>query len=100
MTIIDEITKADDTYLLWHPEALENLDMLPNSMTLRQNNDTAALVDMHQGRFPFFEQRVWYSLRNDMGDDLRIYSLTEVQQFFNALPWLAGIGTVLLCSLL
>lgn len=100
VTVVEQTWQGDDTYLIWHPEAVENLDKLPNSMDVLSRTENAALVSMRKGTFPFFEHRVWYTLQKLMDGDVRVYSLHDVQLLLDALPWISGIGMILLCSLL
>ena len=93
-------SKGTNTYIFWHPEALEDLEKLPNSMTVAESATNAALINDRYATLPFFEHTVWYSLRNKLGDDLRVYSLEDTQQFAQAIPWIAAVAAVLLCCLL
>lgn len=97
--LVEKTRKGEATYLLWCPGTIENLDRLPYSMNVLQQSENAALVSARQATFPYFEHRVWYSLRNLLGEDMRSYCLSDIQQFLEALPWIAGVATVLLCSL-
>lgn len=94
-----ETEQGEDTYLLWHPESISHLDMLPNSMELISKSDHAAIVSSRRATFPFFEHTVWYSLCDSIGKDLRIYSIHDTRQFIEAFPWIAGLAAILVCSL-
>lgn len=97
---ITKTTKGTSTYIFWHPEVLENLEKLPNSMTVAEASTNAALINDRYATLPFFEHTVWYSLRNKLGEELRVYSLEDTQQFAEAIPWIASVAAVLLCCLL
>lgn len=100
VTVVHRVQKGSDRYLLWSPSPMEALDSLPTSMTLEGHCRNAALVSVPRVSFPYFEHRTWYSLKDTFGSDIRSYSLTEVGQFANALPWIAGIALVLLCCVI
>ena len=90
-----------DTYLLWHPETLGELDKLSNAMTLLNRTENTALIACRNGANPYFEHNMWYTFTvNKVGKEVRIYSLNDVQTFCRALPWVAAIFTGLLCSIL
>ena len=95
-----ETKRGDDTYLVWHPESLEGLDNLSNTMEILAQTDNAALISTWSTVFPFFEHSIWYRFHNSATDELRIFSLHDVQQFADALPWVAGVIAILLCSLI
>lgn len=95
-----ETERGEDTYLLWHPEAISNLDRLPNSMDVIAHEDNVALISNWGATFPFFEHNIWYTLKGKIGNELRVYSLHDVQQFVRALPWIAGISAVLVVCLM
>ena len=97
---VESFTTGEDTYLLWHPQTLTDREELPNSMTVLSQAQNTALVQMRRGKFPFFEHRVWYTLRDHQGDAVRIYSLTDARQFLQALPWISGIAAVLLICMI
>lgn len=96
---IVETERGEDTYLLWHPIKIDSLDKLPNSMDVISKSDNAAIVSNWGATFPFFEHNIWYSLQDDIGKDLRVYSFHDIQQLIEAVPWIAGLVTVLFCSL-
>ncbi len=89
-----------DTYLLWHPESLAEMEFLPNSLTLISKGENVALMDSRNGADPYFEHGMWYTFKEDMGQDVRVYSLRDVESFTKALPWITGILCSLICSLL
>ena len=95
-----ETERGEDTYLLWHPEYILNLDRLPNSMDVIAHEGNAALISNWGATFPFFEHNIWYTLKGKIGNELRVYSLHDVQQFVRALPWVTGIASVLIVCLL
>ena len=99
VTLAEEIRKEEDRYLIWCPEKLENLDKLPNSMEILKKSKNAVLVKMRQATFPFFEHRIWYSLKDVLGTDVRIYSMKETEDFLKAIPWILGIFVILLSVL-
>lgn len=91
---------GNDTYLLWHPETIEGLGILPNSMTLLSETENAALLGCRNGAFPYFEHNMWYTFRRSVGDDVRIYSLHDAESFCMALPWVSAVFATLLCCLI
>ena len=95
-----ETERGEDTYLLWHPEAISNLDRLPNSMDVIAHEDNVALISNWGATFPFFEHNIWYTLKGKIGNELRVYSLHDVQQFVRALPWVTGIASLLIVCLM
>lgn len=131
-----EMTKGEDKYLIWNPEAIAPIRdtpptvsiggdsfvggwipgsdvtiiyphpkpepevVLPNSMDLISQNENVALVSITNGNFPFFEHSVWYTFRNKISEEVRIYSLHDVHQFTRSLPWIAGIVSALVCSMI
>lgn len=130
------ISKGEDTYLIWSPEAIAPIRdtpptvtiggdafhggwipgsdvtiigpppepepevVLPNSMDLISQKDNVALVSINAGNLPFFEHSVWYTFRQSIGEDVRIYSLNDVHQLTSSLPWIAGVGSALVCSMI
>ena len=100
-TVIDvDLEAGSDTYLFWHPEAIEEMAYLPNYMEILGQTDQAVLVSSRSANHPFFEHSVWNVFRVYLGDELRIYSLHDVEQFTDALPWITGVFTALLCSMI
>ena len=131
-----EMTKGEDKYLIWNPEAIDPIRdtpptvsigddsfvggwipgsdvtiigplpkpepevVLPNSMDLISQKDNVALVSITNGNFPFFEHSVWYTFRNKISEDVRIYSLNDIHQFTRSLPWISGVGSALVCSMI
>lgn len=95
-----ETERGEDTYLLWHPESISNLERLPNSMDVVAHEGNVALISNWGATFPFFEHNIWYTLKGKIGNELRVYSLHDVQQFTRALPWIAGIAAVLVVCLM
>lgn len=96
-----KVRYGKDTYLLWHPETLGELDKLSNSMTLLNRTENTALIACRNGANPYFEHNMWYTFTvNKVGKEVRIYSLNDVQSFCKALPWVGAIFTGLLCSIL
>ena len=98
---LEKTWKGDDIYLLVMTQEVEDLSVLHTyGMTERQRSEKAALMDVRRAVYPFFEHRTWYALKDELGEDLRIYSLYDIVQFLDAVPWIAGTAMVLLCSLL
>ena len=95
-----ESWKGEDAYLLWHPESVDDLHYMTSSMELLAQSDNAALISNWSSTFPFFEHYFWYLFRNELGDDVRVYSLHDIRQFVEALPWLTAVLMVLVCSLI
>ena len=95
-----KVTYGMDTYLLWHPETVEDLTVLSNAMELLAKGENAALISTWNGASPYFEHNMWYNFKKTAGEDVRIYSLNDTRAFAEALPWVAAIFTSLLCSIL
>ena len=95
-----ETKSGEDTYLLWAPEPFSTPDKLPNHMDVVAHIDNVALISSWGATFPFFEHNIWYTLRNRVAENVRVYSLHDVQQFTRALPWIAGIAAVLVVCLM
>lgn len=95
-----ETERGEDTYLLWHPESISNLDRLPNSMDVIAHEGNVALISNWGATFPFFEHNIWYTLKGKLGNELRVYSLHDVQQFVQALPWIVGAIVAAFCSII
>ena len=95
-----KIKYGNDTYLLWHPETLGELNKLSNAMTLLNRTENTALITCRNSANPYFEHNMWYTFTaNGVGEEVRIYSLRDTQTFMEALPWIAGVFTALLCSI-
>lgn len=95
-----KITKGQDTYLLWHPETLPDLGRLSNGLEVITRTDQAALLYNQSAKFPYFEHNMWYVLKDRVGETVRIYSLHDVQQFAEAMPWVAGVAAIMLVSMI
>lgn len=95
-----KVRYGQDTYLLWHPETVGELDKLSNSMTLLERTDNAALIACRNSADPYFEHNMWYTFKNTVGEEVRVFSLNDVRSFCEALPWVAAVFTALLCSIL
>ncbi len=96
-----KVRYGNDTYLLWHPETVGELDKLSNSMTLLAKGENTALIACRNGGNPYFEHNMWYTfVRNNVGEEVRVYSLNDVKTFCEDLPWITAIFTALLCSLI
>ena len=95
-----KIKYGKDNYLLWHPESIGELDKLSNSMELLAKGENAALIYCWNGAFPYFEHNMWYTFRGSVGDDVRIYSLHDAENFCLALPWITAVFAALLCCLI
>ena len=94
-----EISTVADTYLLWHPDSIQNLMIPAGAMELLDTAQNAALIKHDKASAPFFEHNIWYILKNQSGEEIRIYSLNDVRQFTEALPWIAGVLAALLASI-
>lgn len=92
--------KGADSYLVWNPEPIESLEGMASYMQVETQTDNALLFSMHGAAFPYFEHNLWYRFREIVGTDVRLYSLHDVQQFTECLPWIAGIAAVLFVSLI
>ena len=95
-----ETKKGADTYIFWHPESLAGLDLSASKLEILSQTDNAALIRNPSSTYPFFEHNMWYIYHSKLGDGLRVYSLHDVQQFTQAMPWIAGLAAVLLSSII
>ena len=95
-----DIGTVADTYLLWHPDSIQNLILPAGAMELLDTTKNAALVRHDKASAPFFEHNIWYILKNQAGEQIRIYSLNDVRQFTQSLPWIAGVLAALLASII
>lgn len=95
-----EISTVADTYLLWHPDSIQNLMIPAGAMELLDTAQNAALIKHDKASAPFFEHNIWYILKNQSGEEIRIYSLNDVRQFTESLPWVAGILAILLACII
>ena len=95
-----ETWREPDDYLIWTPEPIGDPARLPSSMSVTAASGNAVLVSIRTTTFPFFEHNLGYTLRDSFGDEVRIYSLHDIRQFAESLPWIAGIAAALLCSML
>ena len=97
---------ADDTYLAIFPEAIQGLNSLPNSFKLESRTDTALLLSVAEAAKPFMEPRVRSQLYQVdelrpyihpmMAAEMRVYSLSDVEQFMGNVPRLVLLLVMLL----
>ena len=83
-----------------HEKTWEDKKKGKKGAALRVMNQSTLLIQTWGATFPFFEHSVWYRFRESIGPNARIYSLHDVEQFAQALPWLARLAAILVCSLL
>lgn len=95
-----DIKYRNDTYLIYHPASVGELNILPNTMKVLNRAENVALLSNWNGAYPFFEHNMWYTFKETVGQEVRIYSMHDVEQFTKALPWIAGVISALLCSIL
>jgi hypothetical protein len=74
--------------------------MLPNSITVIARGENVAHVRSRNAANPYFEHNMWFTFKDMVGKEVRVYSLRDVESFANALPWVAAIFSALLCSIL
>ncbi len=94
-----EVERVIDRYIVWHPDEIELKGMLPNSMNLINCSRDALLISCWSAPAPYFEHSIHHSIKSVVDSDVRIYSMNDIQSFTNALPWISGIFSVLICSL-
>ncbi len=94
-----KVKYKNDIYLLWHPETVGDLSKLSNSMKLLAKGENVALISTWNGQYPYFEHNMWFNFRKTVGEEVRVYSLNDTKTFCQALPWIAGVLSVLLCSI-
>lgn len=95
-----EVKKGADIYLLWTPGTFGTIDFGPSALEILAAGDNAALIRNPSSQYPFFEHNAWFILREKLGDDLRIYSMHDVEQMARTLPWVAAVFAVLLCAVI
>ena len=95
-----ETKQGEDVYLFWHPEGITDLSHMTNVMQVEARAGNAALIRVRGATFPFCEHNLWYRFQSSMGREICIYSLHDIQQFAEALPWIARTAAVLLCGLI
>lgn len=97
---------VDDTYLAIFPEAIPELDRIPNSLKLESRTDTALLLSVPNTAQPFMETRSRSQLYQVAelqpyihpmtATETRVYSLLAVEQFMENVPRFALLFVMLL----
>ena len=95
-----KVKYGNDEYLIWHPETLGDFDKLPNSITVIARGENVAHVRSRNAANPYFEHNMWFTFKDMVGKEVRVYSLRDVESFAKALPWAVAIFSALLCSIL
>ena len=116
--IVEEFTEAEDTFLIvWDKDALFFHESYPSSFKRIAGNDTTILASFHKARFPYFEHRYLNTIKDlvaptvlvtvdpvtgeltqteSVPPSVHIFSMTETRQSLESLPYVAGIGALLI----
>ena len=95
-----ELTKGTESYLIWSPEPIENKDSLPKYFDVAAITDNAILFNMKGASLPFFAHTLQNRFSATMGEEIRIYSMTDAQQFAEMLPKVLPILMILICAMI
>lgn len=111
------IEKADDTWLVFFPEEVPVLESkYPKAVTIEDQAEGVFLAAATRVEQPFSEGRAKSYLIVTPKDaeetddpfldallaqsiEYRVYSLSEIQQFFEEIPWLSVVGSLMILSL-
>ena len=111
------IEKADDTWLIFFPEEVPVLESkYPKAVTIEDQAEGVFLAAATRVEQPFSEGRAKSYLIVTPKDaeetddpfldallaqsiEYRVYSLSEIQQFFEEIPWLSVVGSLMILSL-
>ena len=96
--VVAQPERKKDTCLLWCPDPITDLSGMTKAMTVKARTDNAVLFDLSTNTFPYFEHDLWYRFKQSLSEEVRIYSMHDVQQFLQALPWIAGAAAILSCG--
>lgn len=116
--VVEEFTEGEDTFLIvWDKDSLFFHTSYPSSFKWIAGNETTILASFHKAKFPYFEHRYLNTVKDlvapttnitidpDTGElteekatapDVSIFSMTETGQFLESLPYVAGIGMLLI----
>lgn len=99
--ILNKREHSDDTWLVISALPLPEVLALPSGLELVGRNDTSLLLTVQDEPQPFLESEARAQLANTKElaeritplarDDLRIYSLTDIERFLNSLPRIAAL---------
>lgn len=94
--IIEEPEIGSDTYLVYYPSSVPEYETLPDKTVLLAQSENAILLDVETSEFPFFEHRAKNMLNTINAPDMRVFSLTEVEDFLTQLPLLTLLAILLI----
>lgn len=94
--IIEEPETAPDTYLVYYQSGVPEYEVLPEQTVLLAQSENALLLSVEEAVFPFFEHRAKNMLNTINAPDMRVFSLTEVEDFLTQLPLLTLLAILLI----
>lgn len=94
--IIEEPEITPDTYLVYYPSGVPEYEVIPEGYELLSQDENALLLAVEKGTFPHFEHRAKNELCEIAASDMRVFSLTEVEDFLMQLPMLAMLAMLLI----
>ena len=56
--IVEEFITGEDVYLIWCPDGIERIEMLPNVLEPITVTPTGILANMKKAKMPFFEMKI------------------------------------------
>lgn len=96
---ITKVEKAEDDYLVVSSVPIPEENAIPRVWKILTRRDSVLMFHMNGAVFPYFEHTFWYKLRDALGEDVRIFSMRELEQFSLALPWLSWVLVAIAGSL-
>lgn len=94
--IVEDTQTAPDTYLVYYPTGVPEYEGIPESYELLSQSENALLLEVEKGTFPYFEHRAKNELREIATPDMRVFSLTAVEDFLSQLPLLTAVALLLI----
>lgn len=93
--IVEDIETAPDTYLVYYPNGVPEYESLPAQTALLSQSENTLLLSVEEATFPFFEHRA-KNVLTPIGDSgMRVFSLSEAEDFLNQLPLLTMLALLL-----
>ena len=97
--VVEEFESREDTYIVCYPDGAADLNGFTNFYTVSAQNQQAMVVMPQKAEAPFFEHRVLHTFRNMDAENMRIYSVADVTQFYEMLPLICLLGICLFLGL-
>ena len=94
--IIEEPETAPDTYLVCYPDGVPEYETLPEHTALLVHSENALLLAVEKSTFPFFEHRAKNTLSTLELPGMRVFSLTEIENFLSQFPLLTMLAMLLI----